>query len=288
MRYFDWNGPAVPARPVRLFDETLRAARGMGPQGTEIIGAQLALLHELDRLGVAGADLGTPGSAAGAWDELAVLLREIQRQGIALVPAVGAGPALPELARVAALQESCGIALDTQVPLAHGPTGKLTGFWDIKRVEQSIADLARACAGMQLSLRLVVDDAVRTSPSVLGRIARVALDCGVPAVCLSDTDGHATPAGVTALLRFVCACVTSDSAAVRVEWRGHDSSGLGVINALTALAAGAGQVHAALAGAPGVAVKLDALIRSLQRYGYRPAPGLAGAGTDRLLCPVSS
>jgi len=66
---------------------------------------------------------------------------------------------------------------------------------------------------------------------------------------ICDTCGHVTPAGVTALIRFVIEEVVKPSGEqIRVDWHGHCDRGLAVANSLAALAAGAECVHACAIG----------------------------------------
>ncbi|HEV2112858.1 MAG TPA: hypothetical protein VGR50_01840, partial [Terriglobales bacterium] len=75
------------------------------------------------------------------------------------------------------------------------------------------------------------------------------IECGARAIVLCDTVGHATPAGVAALVEFVMREVVKPSGEkIRVDWHGHCDRGLAVPNSLAALGAGADCVHATAIG----------------------------------------
>jgi 2-isopropylmalate synthase len=68
-------------------------------------------------------------------------------------------------------------------------------------------------------------------------------------LCLADTVGHATPDGVRRLVRFVKEQIIVPSGEdVKLDWHGHRDRGMGVINCLAAIEAGADRVHATALG----------------------------------------
>jgi 2-isopropylmalate synthase len=75
-----------------------------------------------------------------------------------------------------------------------------------------------------------------------------AIEAGAVRVCIADTVGHATPWGTRNLVTFVRKIVERENPAVKVDWHGHQDRGLGVINSIAALEAGADRVHGSAAG----------------------------------------
>ena len=65
---------------------------------------------------------------------------------------------------------------------------------------------------------------------------------------ICDTCGHATPSGVRALVRFVKDLVDELGVDVGIDWHGHNDRGLGLINALAAIEAGATRIHGTAMG----------------------------------------
>ncbi|MEM7516539.1 MAG: 2-isopropylmalate synthase, partial [Planctomycetota bacterium] len=60
--------------------------------------------------------------------------------------------------------------------------------------------------------------------------------------------GHATPSGTKKLVAFVKQIVDDLGADVGIDWHGHRDRGLGLINSLAAIEAGATRVHATALG----------------------------------------
>jgi 2-isopropylmalate synthase len=60
--------------------------------------------------------------------------------------------------------------------------------------------------------------------------------------------GHATPEGVRNLIRFIVGVRDEVNPEVGIDWHGHRDRGLGLINTLAAIEAGADRVHACALG----------------------------------------
>jgi 2-isopropylmalate synthase len=98
-------------------------------------------------------------------------------------------------------------------------------------------------------MTFVTEDTTRTPPKILGRLFRVAVDHGVTRLCLCDTVGHATPDGVMDLVSFTRMALESMGVThVGIDWHGHNDRGLGVINNLRAIQAGADRIHGTALG----------------------------------------
>ena len=75
-----------------------------------------------------------------------------------------------------------------------------------------------------------------------------AIDAGANRICICDTCGHATPSGTRRLVSFVKNIVDELGVDVGIDWHGHRDRGLGVVNSLAALEAGATRLHATALG----------------------------------------
>ncbi|MCU1229093.1 MAG: 2-isopropylmalate synthase, partial [Acidobacteria bacterium] len=80
------------------------------------------------------------------------------------------------------------------------------------------------------------------------KLYTAAIDAGAARICVCDTVGHATPWGARNLIRFVVALRDRLNPSVKVDWHGHSDRGLGVLNSIAALEAGADRVHGSAAG----------------------------------------
>src|SRR5260370_27493754 len=96
------------------------------------------------------------------------------------------------------------------------------------------------------------------------------MEAGAARVCVTDTGGHATPWGGRNVIRFVRQLVDRVNPNVKIDWHGHMDRGLGVINAIAALEAGANRLHATGLGI-GERVgntPMDQLLVNLKLLGY--------------------
>jgi 2-isopropylmalate synthase len=83
---------------------------------------------------------------------------------------------------------------------------------------------------------------------MLQRLFTTAINCGATRLCICDTVGHATPDGARAVVSFVRRLVASTSPDVKIDWHGHCDRGLGVVNSISAAAAGANRLHGTALG----------------------------------------
>ncbi len=100
-----------------------------------------------------------------------------------------------------------------------------------------------------LPVMYVTEDTTRARPETLKALYGTAIRCGARRICLADTVGFSTPAGVRALVRFVRdEIVTPSGEAVKIDWHGHRDRGLGIANCLAAIEAGVDRVHGTALG----------------------------------------
>jgi 2-isopropylmalate synthase len=94
----------------------------------------------------------------------------------------------------------------------------------------------------------VTEDTTRADPDTLRALYTAAIRAGARAVCVCDTVGHSTPDGVRAVVRFVKNIIEEQGGGIRLDWHGHQDRGLGVVNSIAAIEAGADQVHGSALG----------------------------------------
>jgi len=99
-----------------------------------------------------------------------------------------------------------------------------------------------------LPVMYVTEDTTRAKPETIRALYTTAIQCGAKAVCVCDTVGHSTPDGARAVIHFVKNIIEEQGGGIRLDWHGHQDRGLGVINSLAAIEAGANQVHASALG----------------------------------------
>jgi 2-isopropylmalate synthase len=94
----------------------------------------------------------------------------------------------------------------------------------------------------------VTEDTTRADPETIRALYTAAIRAGARAVCVCDTVGHSTPDGTRAVVRFVKKLIEEQGGGIRLDWHGHQDRGLGVINSIAAIEAGADQVHGSALG----------------------------------------
>jgi 2-isopropylmalate synthase len=97
-----------------------------------------------------------------------------------------------------------------------------------------------------------------------------AIEAGAKRVCVCDTCGHATPEGARKLVGYVRSIVNELGADVGIDWHGHRDRGMGLINALAAIEAGATRIHATALGVGERAgnTEMDLLLVNLRLLGW--------------------
>jgi len=126
-----------------------------------------------------------------------------------------------------------------------------------------------------IPVMFVTEDTTRAKPETVKALYENAINWGARRICLCDTVGHATPAGVKSLVKFAIEEIVKPSGEdVKVDWHGHRDRGLGLINCMAAIEAGVDRVHATGLGL-GERVgnaEMDQLIVNLHLLGARPEP----------------
>ncbi|HET8567593.1 MAG TPA: LeuA family protein [Candidatus Limnocylindria bacterium] len=246
---YDWNrdGRAAHAehRAVELDDETLRD----GLQGPSVRNPPLEvkkrLLHLMDALGIDSADVGLPGASEQARAAIVELAKETTKlKKTRPNVAVRTHPA--DVMGAVQASIDAGVRLEACAFIGSSPIRRYAEDWSIdtmlSNIESSITTLVKA----GLDATFVTEDTTRADPETLVRMHEVALGCGATRIIVSDTVGHATPAGVRNLLTFMREEVIRGRA-VKLDYHGHNDRGLGTINALEATAI-ADRVHGCALG----------------------------------------
>jgi 2-isopropylmalate synthase len=249
---YDWNAhegarPFAP-RPFELNDETLRD----GVQGPSVVDpkvdAKLELVELMGALGITRLDIGLPGAGRRAQADVLALARFIAARRLRLKPNCAARTVSADIAPVADLQQAAGIPIAVYTFIGSSPIRQYAEDWDLDRLLRTSAEAIDFSVKLGLENAFVTEDTVRSHPRTLDRLFRNAIDHGTSGLVLCDTVGHATPDGVRRLVSFARGLVLGAGAKVRIEWHGHNDRGLGVINSLAAIRAGADVVHGCALG----------------------------------------
>ena len=244
---YDWNKLDAPPKPPRLLldDETLRDGLQSPSVKDPSIEDKIRLLHYMDELGIDTADIGLPGAGQRAAADVEALAREIANCKMRIHANCAARTVINDIAPVIEISQKTGVAIEAFCFLGSSPIRQYTENWTIdvllKHTEESVTYAAKA--GIPVSY--VTEDTTRSDPETLAKLYKTAVDCGARGIVLADTCGHATPAGTTALVKYIRNVVGPD---VRIDWHGHRDRGMDMANSFAAWLSGADQVHGAAIG----------------------------------------
>jgi len=245
---YDWNqdGRAVRAdyRAVELDDETLRD----GLQGPSMrnppLEIKLRLLHLMDQLGIASADIGLPGASPQALASVVALAKETTKLKITPNVAVRTHPADIQGAIRAAVES--GVAIEASAFIGSSSIRRVAESWSVDVMRKQVEESVGLAVKNGLLVMFVTEDTTRADPETLVTLYETAIGAGAKRICASDTVGHATPEGVRNLLTFLRAEIIKGRD-VKLDYHGHNDRGLGTINALAATAI-ADRVHGTALG----------------------------------------
>jgi 2-isopropylmalate synthase len=249
---YDWNALAGfdwSAARVDLNDETLRDGLQSPSAIDPPIETKIEFLHLMADLGIAAADLGLPGAGPRVQESVRILARELVRSRLPIQPNCAARTVLADVEPVARISQEVGIAIEAATFIGSSPIRQFAEDWTLERMLQVSEEAVTFAVREGLPVMYVTEDTTRARPETLKALYGNAIRWGARRLCLADTVGHATPAGVKNLVRFVKEEIVLPSGEdVRVDWHGHRDRGMGLINCLAAIEAGVDRVHATALG----------------------------------------
>jgi len=250
---YDWNsvnGASLkPAGPVLLDDESLRDGLQSPSVKDPCIEDKLRILHLMEDLGINMLDIGLPGAGPRAVADAERLAREIVSCRMKIKPNCAARTHENDIRPVAEIAQRVGIAMEVAAFIGSSPIRRYAEDWTPDFLLRTTEKAVTFAKSLGLEVMYVTEDTSRCDPETVKQLYTTAINCGASAIVICDTVGHATPAGVQALVSFVRENVVKPSGEkIRVDWHGHSDRGLAVANSLAALAAGADCVHGTAIG----------------------------------------
>jgi 2-isopropylmalate synthase len=251
---YDWNTRDIsrPLWPSRftLFDETLRDGIQSPSAHDPDVEDKLRMLHLLDQVGVEHLDICLPGASRRAVEDGVRLAQEISNKGLRIRAACAARTVIDDIRPIVEISQRTGVAIEVMTFIGSSPIRLYAEDWDEQRMLRMSADAIKFAVANGLPCTYVTEDTTRARPQMLATLFKNAIDCGAHRLCVCDTVGHATPDGVSSLLGFTRSVIDGlgMSGKVGIDWHGHNDRGIGVLNALWALRAGADRVHGTVLG----------------------------------------
>jgi 2-isopropylmalate synthase len=268
---YDWNDTAAATRrTVLLDDETLRDGLQSPSVRCPTIDEKLRILHLIDRLGIDTADIGLPGAGPHVVRDVERLAREIADQRLRVHANCAARTVVADIRPIAEVSQRAGIPIECCTFIGSSPLRQYAEGWGIDQLLRLTEEAIGFAVREGLAVMYVTEDTTRADPDTLRRLYTTAIRAGARRVCVADTVGHATPAGATAVVRFVAGVVEECGGGVGIDWHGHRDRDFAVVNSLAALEAGATRLHGAGIGI-GERVgntPMDTLLVNLVLMGY--------------------
>lgn len=246
---YDWNtadAPPVAKKLIQFDDETLRDGLQSPSARDPELDAKIQLIHLMDQLGIQTADVGLPGAGDRAREHITTLVREMS--SLAITPNVACRTLVTDIAPVVDVVQETGQPVEVCAFIGSSPIRQYAEGWEFENMVRLSREAIEFCTREGLPSMFVTEDTTRANPENVRALYTAAIEAGAKRICVCDTVGHATPPGVHALITFVRNLVEELGADVGIDWHGHRDRGLGLVNTLTAIDAGADRVHATALG----------------------------------------
>lgn len=274
---FDWNTVAAtslcPAGRALLHDETLRDGLQSPSVKDPFIEDKIRILHLMEDLGIDSVDIGLPGAGWRAVADAEALGREIVSSKMKIKATCAARTLENDIRPVAEISQRVGLPIEVSCFLGSSPIRRYTENWTTEFLLRTTEKAVKYARSLGLEISYVTEDTSRCDPETVKLLYSTAIEHGATGIVICDTVGHATPAGVSSLVRFVIGEVVRPSGKkIRIDWHGHSDRGLAVANSLAALAAGADCVHGTALGI-GERVgntQTDQMLVNLKLMGVKP------------------
>lgn len=248
----DWNvegeQAARPRRRIEFDDETLRDGLQSPSVTDPSIDDKIRILHYMNEIGIDNADIGLPGAGPHVQRTVERLAREIVDQKLKVYPSAAGRTHENDIRPIIEISERVGIAIEADLFIGSSPIRQFAEEWDLDWIIAQSTKAVRFAVDHGIPVMYVTEDTTRAKPEDIEKLYTAAIEAGASRVCIADTVGHATPWGARNVVRFVRELVDRLNPAVKVDWHGHEDRGLGVINCIAALEAGADRVHGSAAG----------------------------------------
>ncbi len=278
----DWNevgAPAKPEYPIAFDDETLRD----GLQGPSVVDPPIEqkkrILRSMCALGIDTADVGLPGAGPRAVADVTALCREIAASRLEIRPNCAARTMVRDIEPIVRISSEIGLQIEACLFIGSSAIRRYTEGWTIDTLLENTEKAVTFAVKEGLPVMYVTEDTARADPETIRRLYQTAIRCGAKRICVTDTVGHATPHGVTQLIRFVRSVVEETGTDVGIDWHGHRDRGLAIPNTIAAIVAGVSRVHGCGLGIGERAgnTPMDLLLVNLQLLGWidRDLTGLA-------------
>ena len=227
---------------IIIFDTTLRDGE-QAPGASLTHQQKLEVAFQLEKLGVDIIEAGFPIASPGDFKAVTEISKAIKKSAVC-----GLARSLKQDIESASLAVRAAKHPRIHLFLA---TSKIHLQYKFKKAEDEILDIAKGA--VKLARRLCDDiefspeDATRTERGFLFRVIETAINEGAKTINIPDTVGYSYPQEVYSLIEDIKNNVPNiDKAVIAIHC--HDDLGLATANSISAVLAGARQVHCTVNG----------------------------------------
>ncbi|MFT5290313.1 MAG: 2-isopropylmalate synthase [Planctomycetota bacterium] len=268
---YDWNEVSPSAArgkvAVQFDDETLRDGLQSPAVKDPDLDQKIELVNLMDGLGIHTVNVGLPGAGDRARQHIEALVKETAN--LSIDTNVACRTLISDIAPVVDVVQATGQPVEVCAFIGSSPIRRYAESWDIeKMVELSRTAVAFATEN-DLPCMFVTEDTTRANPEDLRKLMTAAIEAGAKRVCICDTCGHATPDGTRAIVTWVKNLIEELGVDVGIDWHGHRDRGMGLVNAIWAMEAGATRLHGTALGIGERAgnAEMDLMLVNLQLAG---------------------
>jgi len=227
---------------IIIFDTTLRD--GEQAPGASLASEQkLEIASQLENLGVDVIEAGFPIASPDDFKAVSAISRQIKKSAVC-------GLARCIKTDIKAASDAIKKARHPRIHLFLA-TSKIHMQYKFRKPEDEILEIARRHTRMARALcddiEFSPEDATRSERDFLFRVIESVIDDGARTVNIPDTTGYSYPQEVQSLIADILNNVPNINKAV-ISIHCHDDLGMAVANSLSAVLAGARQVHCTING----------------------------------------
>ncbi|MEE2883782.1 MAG: LeuA family protein [Planctomycetota bacterium] len=248
----DWNvaeNKSSRTKPIEFDDETLRDGLQSPSVVDPPIEQKLEILRLMDRIGIHTANVGLPGAGPRAVEDVTRLCQLIVEEKLTITPNCAARTHENDIRAVVEISQKVGIPIECCTFIGSSPIRQYTEDWTLERMLEHTRFASDFCRKEGLPQMYVTEDTTRAAPETLKALYSTAIEHGARRACVCDTVGHATPSGVTKLIKFIQKVVADTGVdGVNIDWHGHRDRDLDIANSIAAVEAGADRIHGAAIG----------------------------------------
>jgi isopropylmalate/homocitrate/citramalate synthase len=248
---YDWNQIEALTKPdhrISFDDETLRDGLQSPSVCEPPVEKKIELLHLMNDLGIDTADIGLPGAGGTHAAGVELMAREIAEKKLKIRPNCAARTHKNDIIPILEISQRAGTPIEVCTFIGSSPIRFYAEEWTLDKLLKLTEEAVTFAVTEGAQVMFVTEDTTRADPETIRALYTTAIRCGARAVCVCDTVGHATPDGARAVVQFVRKIIDEQAEDIRLDWHGHQDRGLGLINSIAAIKAGANQVHGSALG----------------------------------------